>query len=173
MADNKVNTKKVTKTVKTVKKTNSNPNSKFKKLSEDNYVKEDKSASDMLTADEIKDRLQNYERIYEEDMHNLKIDDKIRYFEVLEGGKFKYKPGGFLLVNKAPEYLVLVTSRGSWSVQLKNHIIFRAKSVEEVEATYKALLNDYAKNKIILQKRIKQFEEENNILKQKIKSLTQ
>lgn len=119
-----------------------------KKLADDEYVKPTVTASDMLTAEEIKERMKNYVQVNKNDLHTLKIDDKIRYFESLDNNKYKYKPGGFLLVNGQPDYLVLVSSKGSWSVQLKNHVIFKGKDIDEIDEEYQIKIDELKKSLI-------------------------
>jgi hypothetical protein len=75
-------------------------------------------------ATEIREKLKNYNRIQSKDVINIPLGTRIKYVEVMPDGKYKYKPGGNIIVNKAPEYLVLTSNRKSWSVQLATHIIF-------------------------------------------------
>lgn len=84
-------------------------------------------------AAEIREKLKNYNRIQSKDVINIPLGTRIKYVEVMPDGKYKYKPGGNIIVNKAPEYLVLTSNRKSWSVQLATHIIF----VEHFEAIRK------------------------------------
>jgi hypothetical protein len=146
---------KATKTKKTIKtqsksnsksKTNKSRGNRRKNLVDDGYIKTSTSASDLLTGEQIKERIKNYDRVYEDDILELKPDDKIAYFEVLDDGKFKYKPGGYLLVNGAPDYLVLTSSKGSWSVQIKNHIIFKSKDIERIEERHRIEMDERIRN---------------------------
>jgi hypothetical protein len=138
--------KRQTKTKSKSKPRGKTRGSRRKNLADDGYVRPKATSSEMLTADEIKVRLRNYDRVMEEDLLNLEMDEKIRYFEVLDDGKFKYKPGGFLLVNGAPDYLVLTTSKGSWSVQLENHVIFKSKDIDVIEETHRLEIDKLKQN---------------------------
>ena len=61
--------------------------------------------------------------------------------------EYKYKIGGTLIINKSPNYIVLTNGKKNWSVQLKQHIIFREISVDKLRQQYERLLND--KNRTI------------------------
>lgn len=75
-------------------------------------------------AEDIKEKLKFYKRVDSDKVRFLPIGTKIKYVEVLDDGKFKFKTGGSITVNKAPVYLVLIANRKTWSVQLDKHIIF-------------------------------------------------
>ena len=117
-----------------------------KTIINDGYERPAVTPTELLTADDIRQRMKNYNRVSEDDIFDLVDGDKIRYFEVIENGKFKYKPGGFVLVNGAPDYLVLTTPRKSWSVQLKNHIIFKEKDINKIEEAHQNEINEIKKN---------------------------
>ncbi len=108
---------------------------KIKKPSREVKEKSSVSPTDLITMEELKEKMQNYKRVNDADVKNLKPDTKIRYIEVFEDG-FKYKPGGYLIVNKYPEYLILTSGNRNWSVQLKDHIIFIEISVDELKKEY-------------------------------------
>jgi len=74
--------------------------------------------------EDVKEKLRFYKRIDSDKVIDLSLGTRVKYVEVLEDGTFKYKPGGVIMVNKAPVYLVLVENRKSWSVQLDKHVIF-------------------------------------------------
>jgi hypothetical protein len=103
----------------------------------DGYVRPKVTASEMLSSSDIKKRMKNFTKVNDSDLDELVDGDKVRYFENMGDGKFKYKPGGFVLKNKAPTYLVLTNNGMNWSVQLNNHIIFKSKDIDQIEEEHK------------------------------------
>lgn len=91
-----------------------------------------------LSYDEIKNKLINYEQI--DDTASLVHGNKIKYFEILDNGKYKFKLGGCVIVNKHPVYIVLTNGKTSWSVQLENHIIFREIDIDTVRLKYEEII---------------------------------
>jgi hypothetical protein len=120
----KKSTKKSTKK-SPVKKTNS----RIKKLANDGYVRPKVTASELLSKEDIEERLKDYKRLYKADIESLKDGDHIRYFEV-NGKNTKYKPGGYVVSNGYPKYIVLSNNRSNWCVQLDNHILYKRLDVE-------------------------------------------
>ena len=110
------------------------------KIKNDNYVKPNITAIDLLTPGDIKKRLINYEKITTECVEILVPSTRIQYFEIMKDNKFRYKPGGAIIKNGYPDYLVLSNGRISWSVQLKNHIIFKEINVDTIVNEYKEKL---------------------------------
>lgn len=96
---------------------------------------------DLLTAEQIKEKLYNYEQVNSHDIENLFPGTRIQYFEIMENKKFRFKPGGIITINGYPNYLVLTNGRKSWSVQLLNHIIFKEQSVDLVAKKYIDIIN--------------------------------
>jgi len=93
------------------------------------------------SAEDLKEKLQFYKRVKSNDIASIPLGTRIKYIEVLPDGKFKYKPGGVIIVNKAPEYLVLAANRKSWSVQLSKHIIF-IEQFEMVRKNYEKTIRE-------------------------------
>lgn len=110
-------------------------------LLEDDYVKPKYTASDLITAEELKKRMENYEILDKEQVADLVSNTRIQYFEVKENGDYKYKPGGVIIKNGYPDYLVLTNGRRSWSVQLVNHVICKEMRVEDVKAKYEKIIS--------------------------------
>ncbi|VBB17556.1 hypothetical protein YASMINEVIRUS_18 [Yasminevirus sp. GU-2018] len=92
-------------------------------------------ASIYTDPDELREKLRFYKRVESKQIADLPLGTRVKYIEVLKDKKFKYKPGGVIMVNKAPLYLVLAENRKSWSVQLDRHIIF-AEQFELVRKSY-------------------------------------
>ena len=110
--------------------------SKNKRLINDKYKKPVITATELLSHDEINERLKNFYRVSPNDISNLSVNTRIQYFQVSEDGNYKYRTGGSLIVNKAPVYLILSNGRKNWSVQLKSHIIFAGHDIEKVREEY-------------------------------------
>lgn len=141
-----MNYTKSTKAVKTTKPINTKNGGKVtrtkKNLATDGYVRPKVTAAEMLTAEQIKERLKNYEKVQKDDLYKLVDGDKVRYFKVEGDGNFKYRPGGFVLVNSAPDYLVLTNNGANWSVQLDDNVIFKAIDIDEIEEKHKIEISD-------------------------------
>lgn len=106
----------------------------MQRLTDDDYKKPYLTVSDILSPEEIKQILRNYEQVT--DLCSLVQGDIVKYFEMLANGKYKYKPGGRVLINKQPDYLVLSNGRKSWSVQLNKHVIFREIDIDKIILKY-------------------------------------
>ena len=96
-------------------------------------------ASFYTDPDELKEKLKYYKRVESSKVADLPMGTRIKYIEVLQNNMFKYKPGGVIMVNKAPVYLVLAENRKSWSVQLKTHIIF-VEQFDQIRKNYETLI---------------------------------
>lgn len=110
-----------------------------------------KNTSIFTDVDEIKQKLSLYDRINTNDVKNLQLGTRISYIEVLDNGTYKYKLGGVIIANNAPQYLVLTNNGKSWSVQLDKHIIFKEQ--------YHAVIKEYTDKIKKLEKIIKQRED--------------
>lgn len=97
--------------------------------------------SDMMTADDIRKRLVNYSIV--KNIAELVPGQHIIYFEKLSTGKYRYKPGGFMTVNKSPDYLVLSNGRTNWSVQLDRHIIFVHNDFDKLMTQHEIQIAEY------------------------------
>jgi len=85
------------------------------------YVKESFTIQDQISndIDEMKLRLKGFIQIHEENYKDIDIGIWIRYIS----DKGKYRTGGILVHNKAPEYFILKNPNNdiTWSVNLKNN----------------------------------------------------
>ena len=92
--------------------------------SNNKYVKPNVTQQDKINSnvDEIKSRLNDCVQIHPDNFKDIDIGIWIKYINA-EG---KYRSGGILICNKAPEYFVLKNPRNeiTWSVNLKNCAIF-------------------------------------------------
>jgi hypothetical protein len=122
------------------------------------------SPSLLVSADEVKEKLKNFEMINRDKIKDIAIGSFIRYVEVLNNGMFKIKLGGILKINN-PAYLILMSNNKSWSVQLNKHIIF----VENNSRVRKELELEIKK----LRKRVSDLEASNVNLREKLDQYTQ
>lgn len=117
----------------------------MQRLTDDNYKRPKLTVSDILSPEEIKKILRNYEQV--SNISSLVQGDIVKYFEILDNGKYKYKPGGRVIINKDPDYIVLSNGKKSWSVQLDKHIIFREIDIDKIILMYEDIVKQ--KNKRI------------------------
>lgn len=112
---------------------------KYESLTNSNYKKpKEGSRQDNLTADQIKNKLQGYKALKtskdKESLLTLKpFKVWIRYFNTVTK---EFRVGGLLkMVDKELRYIMLVntTKNLTWSVQLKDCIIFIPKDLEKQE----------------------------------------
>ncbi len=109
-------------------------------VDEKTYLKPEKTATDLLSPEEIKKRINNYEQVSGDAVADIVPDTRVQYFEVMEDKSFKYKPGGVVIVNKYPDYMVLSNGRRNWSVQLINHVIFKEIDIDVIKSNYDTLI---------------------------------
>ena len=115
------------------------------------YERGEVTNQDLISQDvnEIKIRLQGFVQIHEDNYKDIDIGIWVRYISD-EG---KYRTGGILVHNKAPEYFVLKNPNNeiTWSVNLKKNIIFMkdigAKRDQMIEKNnlYRLYLEGYVK----------------------------
>jgi len=115
------------------------------------YERGEITNQDLISQDvnEIKVRLQGFVQIHEDNYKDIDIGIWVRYISD-EG---KYRTGGILVHNKAPEYFVLKNPNNeiTWSVNLKKNIIFMkdigAKRDQMIEKNnlYRLYLEGYVK----------------------------
>jgi hypothetical protein len=115
------------------------------------YERGEVTNQDLISEDvnEIKVRLQGFVQIHEDNYKDIDIGIWVRYISD-EG---KYRTGGILVHNKAPDYFVLKNPNNeiTWSVNLKKNIIFMkdigAKRDQMIEKNnlYRLYLEGYVK----------------------------
>lgn len=120
----------------------------FKRMVNDNYIKENKSKQDLLNEDnnKIYELLNNYINVPKEFCNNLILGSKIKY--ITNDGYFRY--GGILINNKYPEYIVLLNpyKKLTWCVSLDKNNIFMEdiKKKKENENIKNTLFDLYNQN---------------------------
>lgn len=117
-----------------------------KKIGTDKTYKKPKiTYQDKLTADEIADKLQGYEKV--DDISEVPLNTHIRYFDTLPDGTQKFRTGGFLYNKQNPEqYVLLSNGKVTWPVQVNKTIFFRKMShkdeISSIHALYKKKLQE-------------------------------
>ena len=134
------------------------------RLSRDtHYNKNKKSYQETLSPDEIKKKLEEYKQI--EDIGNLPLNTHIRYFTINPSNNMKqFRLGGFL-TKIEPDYIILSNGKVSWSVQLKNSILFEKMSFTDLK---EELVNKISKK---FEKEISELTDENKKLKSTLKQV--
>lgn len=147
---------------------NNNDNNN-KRLTTDNYVRPELTATDKLTKEDILGKLEDYEKV--DNIDTVPTGTHVRYFSIVNNEK-KFRLGGTLInKNNYPKYVVLTAGGKTWSVQVNNTIFFRKVSVKSVKEEYTRLL-EY-KDKLIGQQgeRINELVKMVNNLKKEVKQL--
>lgn len=124
---------------------------------------EKKTATDNLTADEIKVLLEDYCQV--KDINTVNIGTHIRYFAPINGEN-KFRRGGNLkLINNNEGYIILRNAVGNeWSVQLKGVTIFKKMTLTEVKKECDRICNE-------LTEKNKKLKTKNEELNKKVKQL--
>ena len=133
------------------------------RLSRDTNYNKKKSYQETLSPDEIKKKLDEYRQI--EDIDNISLNTHIRYFTINPQNNTKqFRLGGFL-TKIEPEYIILSNGKLSWSVQLKNSILFEKMTFTDLK---EELVNKISKK---FEKEINELTDENTKLKNTLKQV--
>lgn len=125
------------------------------------YVKTGKSKTELLSPEEIAEKLENYE---EADIKNIPLGVHVRYFK-MEDGNRKFCSGGILCHNTGlPTYVMLSNGEYKWSVQVKDTIFLRKMTQNEINTQYKKEIDELQEKINILTERNKELDEENKKL---------
>ena len=132
------------------------------------YQRPDKTHQDMLSNQEIKEKLKDYKKVT--DISKISIGTHLRYFIIDSKTKErKFRLGGIL--NKFGdngEYLILSNGKVTWSVQLASSIFYQKLSENELKEEMKNELKKEIKKEISERDNV---EKENELLKKKYKKL--
>lgn len=129
-----------------------------KKLGADKSYKRPKvTYQEQLTADEIAEKLQGYERV--EDISEVPINTHLRYFKTDKDGTQKFCSGGFLSDKKDAEtYVYLTNGKQSWPVQMADSpVFFRKLSHKEEIAALHNLYKKKLQEKDAVIKKLKKY----------------
>jgi len=112
-----------------------------------NYIKPEYTHQDMLTAQDIENKLKGYKKV--EDINTVPYNTHIRYFIKDSNNNNKFRLGGkYELKDPHNRYIKLSNGDLSWSVQLNNSILYSKMSEEEAENKIKNDVNNKVQNKI-------------------------
>ena len=134
-----------------------------KKLGTDKSYKRPKvTYQEQLTAEEIAEKLQGYERV--DDISEVPLNTHIRYFKTEKDGTQTFRTGGFLFNKQnADKYIMLTNVKNVWSVQVKNTVFFKKMShKEEITAIHNLYKKKLAEKDAII-KKLKKYIKVKNI----------
>lgn len=124
-----------------------------KKLGDDKTYKRPKvTYTEKLSADEIAEKLQGYEKV--DDISEVPLNKHLRYFIKNKDGTQTYRSGGFLQHKEnADKYVRLTNYKNSWSVQVNDAIFFKKMShKDEIDALHKQYQKKLAEKDLIITK---------------------
>ena len=126
--------------------------SKSKRFDTD-YKRPKSTFQEQLSSEEIKEMLQGYEQLEDNDISEIPIGTHIRYFVRVDGQKKPvFRTGGFLVNRGDEKYFILGNNKVNWSVQYKTlATVYRKLSFKEqlaaLEEKYEKKIRE--KDKII------------------------
>jgi len=150
------------------------------RLGNDDYKRPKKTLTDKLSAEEIKNKLEDYIEV--EDISKVPLNSHLRYFTEKYDEKKKksskvFRLGGFLVnknnydkyvvLSNVPDTGVINNNRKTWSVNTKKSIFYRKQTMDEIKEDYKDELEELYDEVDKLKKQIKKLTAENKKLKQK------
>ena len=158
----------------------------IKRLSRDTtYERPKKTYQEMLSNDEIKDKLKNYKKVT--DIKKISIGTHLRYFTIDKNKDKHFRLGGTLnKFGENGEYIILSNGKLNWSLQLNNSIFFQKLSEKESKEEMKEELKKEILTEIggddsdmkseikILKKKLEKVDDlkkQNDLLKQQLKDI--
>jgi hypothetical protein len=129
-----------------------------------NYERPSTTFTDQLSAEQIKERLEDYSKV--DDIYKVPLGVHLRYF-INKDGQMLFRMGGQLHKNTGlPDYVILSNGASQWSVQVKNTIFWRKMTSNEIKEDYQTSLET-------LKSKYDKLKEENKLLKEKLKKYEQ
>ena len=150
------------------------------RLGDDSYKRTKKTLTDKLSAEEIKEKLEDYIEV--EDISKVPLNTHIRYFTEKEDKDKKkkikvFRLGGFLvnknnydkyvILSNVPDTGVINANKKTWSVNTKTSIFYRKQNLDEIKDQYQDELDELYDEVDNLKKQIKKLKAENTKLKNK------
>lgn len=149
------------------------------RLGDDSYKRPKKTLTDKLTAEEIKEKLEDYIEV--EDISKVPLNTHIRYFkeEINDKGKKTkvFRMGGFLvnknnydkyvILSNVPDTGVINNNKKTWSVNTKTSIFYRKQTLEEIKEEMHEEIDELNDEIETLKKELKKVKSENSKLKKK------
>jgi|UniRef100_A0A6C0EE52 hypothetical protein len=141
-----------------------------KKNYNNNYVRPQQTYQELLSNQDIKDKLKEYKKI--DDINKISIGTHIRYFNIDKKTNTKlFRLGGTLnKIDPNNRFITLNNGNLSWSVQLNSSILYRKMTEDEIKTEMKEEL----KKEIMTEEVVSQIGGSNstiNDLKNEIKIL--
>jgi hypothetical protein len=134
------------------------------KYKKNNYERPATTFTDQLSAEQIKERLEDYSKV--DDIYKVPLGVHLRYF-INKDGQMLFRMGGQLHKNTGlPDYVILSNGASQWSVQVKNTIFWRKMTSNEIKEDYQTSLET-------LKSKYDKLKEENKLLKEKVKKYEQ
>ena len=152
------------------------------RLGDDSYKRPKKTLTDKLTAEEIKEKLEDYIEV--EDISKVPLNTHIRYFkeEINDKGKKTkaFRMGGFLvnknnydkyvILSNVPDTGVINNNKKTWSVNTKISIFYRKQTLDEIKEEMQDEIEELNDEIETLKKELKKVKSENSKLKSKLNS---
>ena len=150
------------------------------RLGNDDYKRPRKTLTDKLSAEEIKNKLEDYIEV--EDISKVPLNSHLRYFTEKYDEKKKksskvFRLGGFLVnknnydkyvvLSNVPDTGVINNNRKTWSVNTQKSIFYRKQTIDEIKEDYKDELEELYDEIDKLKKQVKKLTTENKKLKEK------
>ena len=109
----------------------------IKKLYTNNYIRPSQTHQELLSNQDIKDKLKEYKKIT--DINSVPISTHIRYFTIdNKTQKRLFRLGGFLhKIDHDNRYITLNNNNISWSVQLASSILYQKMTENEIKEELK------------------------------------
>lgn len=128
-----------------------------KKLGADKSYKRPKvTYQEQLTADEIAEKLQGYQRV--DDISEVPLNTHIRYFKTEKDGSQTFRTGGFLKDKQnSDKYVMLTNGKQVWSVQVEGTIFFRKMTHKEEITAIHNLYKKKLKEKDAIINKLKKY----------------
>ena len=116
-----------------------------KKSKRKEYVRPNKTFTDTLSDKDVRAMLEDYIEVKPKDYEKqLTMNSDIRYFTFRDGERI-FRMGGTVASTKGiPIYLVLKNKKtnSTWSIQLKDCIVYKRMSLEEIKKEYEEEMED-------------------------------
>ena len=152
------------------------------RLGDDSYKRPKKTLTDKLTAEEIKEKLEDYIEV--EDISKVPLNTHIRYFkeEINDKGKKTkaFRMGGFLvnknnydkyvILSNVPDTGIINNNKKTWSVSTITSIFYRKQTLEEIKEEMHDEIDELNDEIETLKKELKKVKSENSKLKSKLNS---
>lgn len=109
----------------------------------DNYNRPKTTFQDTLKEEDIRMMLKDYLEV--NDIYSVPMNTHIRYFIIKNGEKLFRMGGNLIKADHSKGYIVLSNGKTNWSVQVKDAILFKKISVDDIKKYYESKLKKYKK----------------------------